>query len=73
MHKKTNKIFESNFKKSAKNTIQKYYMLPQIPVNETLTKEQFDNWQVDRCNYPSIPARIARQNLDTIDSYEGEF
>jgi hypothetical protein len=73
MHKKKNKIFEIDFKKSAKNTIQKYYMLPQTPINEILSKEQLANWQVDRCSYPTIPTRISRQNLETIDNYEGEF
>ena len=73
MHKKKNKIFEIDFKKSAKNTIQKYYMLPEVPTNEILNKEQLDNWKIDRCSYPTIPTRISRQNLETIDSYEKEF
>ncbi len=73
MHKKKNKIFEIDFKKSAKNTIQKYYMLPEVPTNEILTKEQLVNWKIDRCSYPIIPTRISRQNLETIDSYEREF
>ena len=73
MHKRKNKIFEIDFKKSAKNTIQKYYMLPEVPSNEILTKEQLNNWKIDRCIYPSVPTRISRQNLETIDSYGGEF
>lgn len=73
MHKKKNKIFEIDFKKSAKNAIQKYYMLPEVPTNEILNKEQLDNWTTDRCSYPTIPTRISRQNLETIDNYEREF
>jgi hypothetical protein len=73
MRKKKNKIFEIDFKKSVKNTIQKYYMLPEVPTNEILSKEQLIQWQLDRCSYPMIPIRISRQNFETIDSYEGEF
>jgi len=73
MYKKKNKIFEINFNKSAKNTIQKYYMLPEVPVNEILNKEELAQWSIERCNYPIIPERIARLNMEKINSYEGEF
>ena len=52
----------------------KTYILSETPEGEReLSEQELINWQVDRCSYPVIPTRIARQNLDTIDSYEGEF
>lgn len=30
-------------------------------------------WAIDARIYPVLPTRISRQNLETIDSYEGEF